>query len=100
MTASRFLSSRPYSGANALAAFASSDDWTARQLADGIRWADDSCRIGGTLALALRRASAQTIARLIARMRADGVATMNDVPRWLNAKASRLILPGATTLAL
>lgn len=54
-------------------------------MADGIIWADQSCRISGTLSLAIRNASDEQIDAMLDQMLADGCTTMADAPRWLNA---------------
>lgn len=51
-------------------------------MAQGIAWADASCRIDGMLAMAIRKLTAWKLAKLILAMLKDGI-TMNDVPRWL-----------------
>lgn len=61
-----------------------SEDILVSLLAQGVRWADDSCRIGGTLSLALRNATPWQAARLLAAMINDGVELMGQVPGWLN----------------
>ena len=60
-------------------------------MADGIIWADRSCRISGTLSLAIRNASNEQIDWLIDSMIADGCSVMADVPRWLNKNNRELI---------
>ena len=54
-------------------------------MAEGIIWADRSCRISGTLSLAIRNASNEQIDAILDQMIADGCKTMADVCRWLNA---------------
>ena len=63
-------------------------DFTRRMLADGIMWADQSCRISGTLSLAIRNASKEQIDAILDQMLADGCNTMADACRWLNAHCS------------
>jgi hypothetical protein len=53
-------------------------------LAYGIRYADETCRIGGTLSMALRKATPWQAAQLIVAMAADGVEVIAQVPAWLN----------------
>lgn len=65
-------------------------DFTRRMLADGILWADQSCRISGTLSLAIRNASNKKIDSILDRMIADGCTTMADACRWLNAHYHQL----------
>ena len=60
-------------------------------LADGILWADQSCRISGTLALAIRNASSEQIDAILDKMIADSCVTMADACRRLNANYSDLI---------
>ena len=59
-------------------------------VAQGILWADQSCRISGTLSLAIRNASNEQIDWLIETMIADGCSVLADCPRWLNANYLRL----------
>ena len=66
-------------------------DFTRRQLADGMAWADQSCRIGGTLALALRKATTAQVEGILDRMERDGLTTMGEVPRWLNSHSHELV---------
>jgi hypothetical protein len=60
-------------------------------IANGILWADQSCRISGTLSLAIRNASDEQIDWLIETMITDGCSVLADCPRWLNANYQRLI---------
>ena len=60
-------------------------------LADGILWADQSCRISGTLALAIRNASSEQIDAILDKMIADSCVTMADACRWLNANYSDVL---------
>ena len=66
-----------------------SDDILVSLLAQGVRWSDDSCRIGGTLSLALRNSTPWQAARLVAAMIDDGVELMGQVPGWLNRNGLR-----------
>ena len=66
-------------------------NFTVRMLAEGIMWADQSCRISGTLSLAIRNASNEQIDAILDRMLADGCATMADACRWLNANYSNVL---------
>ena len=59
-------------------------------VAEGILWSDQSCRISGTLSLAIRNASDEQIDWLIETMIADGCSVLADCPRWLNANYLRL----------
>jgi hypothetical protein len=54
-------------------------------LAQGILWAEASCRIDGTMAIALRNGSAASAAQLLDAMVAAECGTMADACRWLNA---------------
>lgn len=62
----------------------STDDFTARYVIDGIFWADESCRITGTLSLALRDADATAGKKLLQHLLDSGVTTQAEVPRFLN----------------
>jgi hypothetical protein len=53
-------------------------------LAQGILWAESSCRIDGTMAMALRNGSAAPAAQLLDAMIAAECDTMADACRWLN----------------
>lgn len=86
-----FIRPEPNSAQSALVTFARCKSFTVRQLAEGIHWADQSARISGTLALALRKASGLQIARLIDQMLRDGLSTMSEVPRWLNSHAEEVV---------
>lgn len=66
-------------------------DFTRRMLADGILWADQSCRISGTLSLAIRRCDKQSTDAILAMMIADNCTTMADACRWLNANYFRVL---------
>jgi hypothetical protein len=57
-------------------------------LAQGILWAEASCRIDGTMAMALRNGSAGSAAQLLNAMVAAECHTMADACRWLNANRS------------
>ena len=62
----------------------STEDFTTRFVVDGIFWADESCRICGTLSLALRNADAEGGRKLIQHLLDSGVTTQAEVPRFLN----------------
>jgi hypothetical protein len=62
----------------------STDDFTTKWVIDGIFWADESCRICGTLSLALRDADAESGRKLIQHLLDSGVTTQAEVPRFLN----------------
>lgn len=53
-------------------------------VAQGILWAEASCRIDGTMAMALRRGSEDAARLLLDRMAAE-CNTMADAGRWLNS---------------
>lgn len=61
-----------------------STDFTVRQLAYGVLWADWTGRITGTASLALRRATPWQAAQLIAAMIRDGITTIGEVSAWMN----------------
>jgi len=63
---------------------ARSDDGVKSQIAQGIFWADESCRISGTLSLALRDADVDGGRLLLELMAAQGLTTQAEVPRFLN----------------
>lgn len=62
----------------------STDDFTTKWVIDGIFWADESCRISGTLSLALRDADAEGGRQLLQHLLDSGVTTQAEVPRFLN----------------
>jgi hypothetical protein len=57
---------------------------TVTLLAQGILWAESSCRIDGTMAIALRNSTAAAAANLLDQMIAGECETMSDAARWLN----------------
>lgn len=63
---------------------ARSDDSPRNQIAQGIFWADESCRISGTLSLALRDADVEGGKLLLELMVGQGLKTQAEVPRFLN----------------
>jgi len=63
---------------------ARSGDGVRSQIAQGIFWADESCRISGTLSLALRDADVEGGRLLLELMAAQGLTTQAEVPRFLN----------------
>ena len=63
---------------------ARSNDSPRNQIAQGIFWADESCRISGTLSLALRDADVEGGRLLLELMAAQGLRTQAEVPRFLN----------------
>jgi hypothetical protein len=60
-------------------------------LAQGVLWAEASCRIDGTMAMALRNGSAASAAQLLDRMLAGGCDTMAEAGRWLNANRDAVL---------
>jgi len=60
------------------------EDFTRSWVAEGILWADESCRITGTLSLAIRNADAEGGRRLLNHLLESGVSTRAEVPRFLN----------------
>lgn len=55
-----------------------------RLIAQGILYADQSCRTTGAISMALRNCSPWQVAKAIATMYNQGVTAMNQVPSWLN----------------
>jgi hypothetical protein len=68
-----------------------SSDFTVKLLAQGVRYADSTGRIGGTLSMALRRATPWQAAQLVAAMLRDGLSLQSEVPAWLNANGLALL---------
>lgn len=68
-----------------------SSDFTVKLLAQGVAYADHTGRIGGTLSLALRRATPWQAAQLVAAMLRDGLNLQSQVPSWLNANGLALL---------
>jgi hypothetical protein len=60
-------------------------------LAQGILWAEASCRIDGTMAMALRRADAASAAQLLDAIVAAECDTMADAARWLNENRATVL---------
>lgn len=68
-----------------LAELARSDDLSDESIvAQGICWADESCRISGTLSMAIRKADRQCGVELVELLLRYGARTQNDVPRIMN----------------
>lgn len=68
-----------------LAELARRDDLSDESIvAQGIRWADESCRISGTLSMAIRKADRQCGVELVKLLLRYGARTQNDVPRIMN----------------
>ena len=64
---------------------------TVTLLAQGILWAESSCRIDGTMAMALRNADAASAAQLLDAVVAAECETMADACRWLNANRATVL---------
>jgi hypothetical protein len=62
-------------------------DFTVKQLAYGVLYADSTGRTTGSVSMAIRRATPWQAAQLLAAMRKEGIELIADVPRWLNANA-------------
>jgi hypothetical protein len=62
-------------------------DFTVKQLAYGVLYADSTGRTIGSVSMALRRSTPWQVAQLVAAMRKDGIELIADVSRWLNANA-------------
>ena len=60
-------------------------------LARGILWAESSCRIDDTMAMALRNGSAAAAADLLDAMIAAECNTMADAARWLNENRNSVL---------
>ena len=60
------------------------ENFTRCWVAEGILWSDESCRISGTLSLAIRNADAEGGKRLLDHLLESGVDTQAEVPRFLN----------------
>lgn len=60
------------------------EDFTRSWVAEGILWADESCRITGTLSLAIRNADVEGGKRLLNHLLESGVSSQAEVPRFLN----------------
>lgn len=60
-------------------------------VAQGILWAEQSCRIDGTMAMTLRRAQPECGARLLNMAVEAGCETMADAQRWLNANREQVL---------
>jgi hypothetical protein len=74
----------PATAKDYLREIARSGDGVRSQIAQGIFWADESCRISGTLSLALRDADVEGGRLLLELMAAQGLTTQAEVPRFLN----------------
>lgn len=66
-------------------------DFTVKQLAYGVLYADSTGRTTGTVSMALRRATPWQAAQLIAAMIKEGLSVPAEVPAWLNAKALAIL---------
>ncbi len=60
-------------------------------VAQGILWAEQTCRIDGTMAMALRRADASKARELLTQAICAGCETMADAQRWLNASRDEVL---------
>ena len=54
-------------------------------VAQGFLWAEASCRIDGTMAMALRKSDDRRASLLLAKAVGDGCTTMADAWHWLNS---------------
>lgn len=68
-----------------------STDYTVQQLAQGVFYADYTCRTTGTVSMALRRATPWQAAQLIAGMLRDGLGLQSEVAAWLNQHAMEVL---------
>ena len=68
-----------------------SADFARRTIAQGILWADQSCRISGTLGLAIRRSGAAGAEALVCYLIASGLTTQAEVPRFLNESREAIL---------
>lgn len=68
-----------------------SADFARRTIAQGILWADQSCRISGTLSLAIRRSGAAGAEALVCYLIASGLTTQAEVPRFLNENKEAIL---------
>jgi hypothetical protein len=66
-------------------------DFTVKQLAYGVIYADSTGRVTGTISVTLRRATPWQAAQLLAAMLNDGIELIADVSRWMNANALRVL---------
>ena len=64
---------------------------TSQQLAQGVFYADSTCRTTGTVSMALRRATPWQAGQLIAAMLRDGLSFQSEVPAWLNQHALEVL---------
>lgn len=60
-------------------------------LAYGVCYAENTCRISGTMAVALRRAPAVAGHGLLTDLLAAGLEVPADVPRWLNQHSAAVL---------
>lgn len=60
-------------------------------VAQGFLWAYESCRIDGTMAMALRRADASKARELLTQAICAGCDTMATAQRWLNANREQVL---------
>jgi hypothetical protein len=64
---------------------------TIQQLAQGVFYADTTCRTTGTVSMALRRSTPWQACQLIAAMLRDGLSFQSEVPAWLNQHALEVL---------
>ena len=62
-------------------------EFTIKQVAYGVLWADTTGRVSGTISMALRRATPWQAAQLVAAIIRDGVEMIGEVPAWMNKNA-------------
>jgi len=62
-------------------------EFTVKQVAYGVLWADTTGRVSGTISMALRRATPWQAAQLVAAIIKDGVELIGEVPAWMNKNA-------------
>lgn len=73
-----------------------STDWGIRLRAQGILWAESTCRVSGTFAVTLRKATPWQVANLLLALAGGGCEVIADVSRWINAnEAEALKILGA-----
>ena len=67
-------------------------DFMRMYLAQGVLWADDSCRVSGTFSLILRNADASGASALIDHLIQSGVTMQAEVPRFINRYTNTCVL--------
>lgn len=68
-----------------------SADFQVLTLAQGVLYANATGRSTGTVAMAIRKATAWQAAQLVVAMAADDLGLIAQVPAWLNAKALEVL---------